>query len=302
MRQDPITDPPAVVREAESHEGLLIAAAGLDQRMACDFTEQAQMLARAKELCPHGQWEAALKKHGFKLRTVQWRLKKLEEAKAQKRKIALLEEVLEIADNPADSNGLSKPASVKPIQASSQNAYGEAGQLYCRKCRTTGVKSGCKACIAFRKSKVTLFTPNEPEMPADPLPADPTGDAAEDVPAAALVDADGQVLPEALRPAWECNAIEDWIEKYGRPAYAALKGLLGRPGTAQTNVDGIRKRQHAIANMLRSSKPKYRCFICKGERCKDCGETGWMSSARRADVQAMLEAKAAKEANNALPA
>jgi hypothetical protein len=110
-------------------------------------------------------------------------------------------------------------------------------------------------------------------------PPDPTGDAAEDVPPTALTDVDGLVLPEKARAAWECTAIEEFIEKVLRPTYAAITSLEGKPGTVHTNIKGIRTRLHAAANMLRSSKLAHRCKECGGNGCKTCKQIGAVSKA-----------------------
>jgi hypothetical protein len=120
---------------------------------------------------------------------------------------------------------------------------------------------------------------------------DPTGDAAEDVPTTALTDVDGLVLPEKARPAWECTAIERFIETRLRPLYDHFGELKDKPGTVHTDLKALRTKLHALANMLRSSKPAHRCRHCNGAGCKVCKAIGVVSKAIWSEENKLKRAK-----------
>lgn len=119
----------------------------------------------------------------------------------------------------------------------------------------------------------------EPAESAAPIPPPDIGDAYEGPLPESLLDAEGDPLPPSAKTAFEDKSIEGWIEKYGRPAFDALKALRTAPSTVHTNLDALIKKQSAISRMLKSSKPSHRCYQCKGLGCEKCKNTGWMSKA-----------------------
>jgi hypothetical protein len=285
-------NPAAIVREADTYHDCLVAARGLGDRVNRDLAAQTEWLIKAKKLCPHGEWEGALKRLGFIPRTVQWQIKKYQEA--QKRNIALLGHLLSdrVTDEPEPDSGQSDTTpSSRPVHVTAQREL-------CRPCQAYGPKPGCKACKAVQDAKVNLFKPEEPAAPVEVLPPReepaPTADAAEDVKPDVLVDVDGLILPESARAAMECTAIETFIQQHLDPVTEAFDSLKGKPGTIHTNLKALRHKAKALAGMLRSSKPAHRCKHCNGNRCDVCkigvvSKAIWSEEKKRAWFKAQRE-------------
>jgi hypothetical protein len=272
MNSDPVgINPPAMVRSEIDADTLLRDAKMFDRSSTESAIKAGELYAKAKEICAHGEWLRKLAKVGRSDRTVRHLISLWKKSLDKSANIA---DLTDTADETAQP--LISPATyAQPLS-------------FCRPCRVGTPKPGCKACKRIRNAQPKLFEP-APEAPK-PDPA-PTGDAAEDVPPEVLKDAEGLVLPDSAKLAWECKAIEQWIENHGRPAYKALAALEGAPGTVHTNIEGIRKKQHAIANMLRSSKPKHRCKECGGNGCEVCKHAGWVSQAVWSEIKKQEEAK-----------
>jgi hypothetical protein len=257
---DPFDTAPAIVRAEIDVDTLLRDAKMFGRQTMESVLKMGELLTKAKALCPHGQWTQKVTLAGISERT-------------GRRIISIYEKHLSKPANLAVLTG-TEDESTQPNSGTTTYAK---PLVFCRPCRTSTPKEGCKACKALRNAQPKLFDPLTPENP--PTTPEPTGDAAEEIDEKVLVDAEGLVLPERVRPYLEDDAIESWVKAHGRPAFDAMKELAGRPGASHVDVPLLAKKLSAVSRQIRSAKLTHRCPACAGEGCLKCANTGLLSKA-----------------------
>jgi hypothetical protein len=88
---DPIMNPPAIVKAVEDADSCFKQAAACAKRIIHDSLACGEWLLRAKAACAHGQWLPKLKEYGFEARTAQ-RLMDKARRKDEIRQLSDLEE------------------------------------------------------------------------------------------------------------------------------------------------------------------------------------------------------------------
>jgi hypothetical protein len=88
---DPILNPPAIVKQAEDADSYFKQAAACAKRIVHDSLACGEWLIKAKASCAHGQWLPKLKEYGFEPRTAQ-RLMEKAKRKGEIRQLSHLEE------------------------------------------------------------------------------------------------------------------------------------------------------------------------------------------------------------------
>lgn len=290
MKNDPIL-PPAIVQKAESLDECLRAAHGLAGRIVEDFQSLVEWLDKAHAICPKGEWEAALRRHGFNPNTVRyWRMKGwLLKGRP------LAPNGLEVIVNDPASHHLPNTSGNNSSIVESPGFQASPQIVYCRPCRTTGVKEGCKVCAELRASRQNLFSqpsgpasgPAEAGPPPDAAPSSTVGGSGEgpdegtpttERPA---FEADSVGIPERVKPAFETKqAIKGWCERL-KLLRDELNQLSRRRGGRMLPVNGFEEASVAFEKRVMSSSPAHVCPDCRGEKaeCALCLGEGWVTEA-----------------------
>lgn len=263
-------NPPAIVRSEVDIETLLRDARMFGRQTVEAAIKCGELLAKAKEQCPHGEWLSRLAKHGFKPRTAQ----------------------LLIASS-KDPSKCANIAHLTGTDAGEEAAKPTVGPttyaqplLYCRPCRTGKPKAGCKACKALRQAQGRLFQAENPPLP-EPEPA-PTGDAADEVDDKWLKDAEGNVLSEKARPAFEqipkLKEFKDQCHSL-REQLAVVASMDAGKAITDGTVELLRKRLNQVASQVWNARPMYRCYVCSTgiAGCKKCNGSGWLNKGQWGD-------------------
>lgn len=122
----------------------------------------------------------------------------------------------------------------------------------------------------------------EDEPPGKAAPAG-SGDAAEDAPEGALLDAEGLILPESVRPAVEGRkAVDEWVGRFA-PIVKELDALARGPAGIFLPVKTVKNFLRTAINRVRSHSPApkviHRCNLCQGAGCAKCKKQGWLPKA-----------------------
>lgn len=289
-------DAPAIVQEQYDRQTCLQAIRGLAERIVQDKLELGRWLNRLKESAAHGQWLADLKDLGFSVRTVQrW----MERARAKSAKLrnadalGVCEEEDE-DETTSDEQATEDETPTPPTQGQLFQPTAQSGVftpgatlLYCRPCRTTGVKAGCKDCKRLRKEAGQPEEPPNPPAPVAPpvaVPAAPDiGDAAETVPDGTLLDPEGQPLPPEVASLFEFTPSIEAVVTELRSLVSRLRKLPESPGGQFVPSKHVEKLLRAgwrmVWNHRLDKDNTYKCdgyqdHGCAGPGCSKCKGLG----------------------------
>lgn len=243
MTNDPITDPPAIVRDVhdviaqDRIRALMDEAISLGRRTFEQAAECGRKLIEVQEECLR-QTDG---KPGLFLKT-------LADFKVSR---ATAYRLMRKARNFRNLN-LRLP--LEAVYDDGQPTPDESDKLVCRDCRIRGKKYSrdCRACRALNRPtpRPKVLTP--------------------------IVDGDGTPVPERLQPVWlDALTIRQWgkqLADFG----TALEGMRERPGCSAIRVEELRKRLKAVLNQAWAYRPGYVCAECQGEGCGPCEDRGWM--------------------------
>jgi hypothetical protein len=272
MKQDPIGfNPPAVVRTARRSlaECAKSANAAVKKGEAA-IIEIGQALLEAKAQLSHTQWLPWLTANFCASHSTATRAMRAVRAAA----LVVDGEILDAFDTPIDGfpeATVGGSPATPPTKSQTNDVSGlpaSANIVYCRPCRTTGVKPDCPQCAKERAEKIGLFPP-EPvksiEAAADSTTEGPEEEATSDVPE--RVRAALNTVP-AFR---ECVDMVTEVQ-------AAVVRLRESPGGWHVPVETIGDMCRAIEGHIWNNRPEAMCDECNGKGCSVCDSQGWQSA------------------------
>ncbi len=310
--------PPALIRPAEDYteEAILKAMKTLRRGMVLDRRAYGVWLNRLKAKVGYGRWEEACQRVGLSVRRANRWIELAQQATPLPDDLAGLEKAdAEYATwdkmSQVDEEPNPQPvADQQPINSTPQSTPTETPrgteQLYCRDCRTRGLKEGCKACIEFRREKASLFAPNEEAPPSGggtaPAPgqsgtkpspnggekspeglpgAGSVGDACEQLPPGAIVDPEGHILPPGVADALAGAPGAEKARELLREAVKEIRAFAETPAGVYVDAKHITTRIAAAVRQMNCHILKEgNTFRCDGATGHGCPGNGSCSKCR----------------------
>lgn len=171
-------------------------------------------------------------------------------------------------DSPAGGTAATTPAKsqIGPVSGPQPSA----NIVYCRPCRTTGVKPNCPECERVRAAKIGLFDQPHHQNDATLAAPESTQEAPEEKPESEL--------PERVRAALAAvPAFRECVDLLTEVQAKVIR-LRESPGGWHVPVELLGDMCRAIQAHIWDNRPEAACDACNGNGCSLCDSQGWLSA------------------------